>query len=90
MIASQLTSFSSSLGGDGRMRAIWAITTRKVTASKRNAPAGAIVANRAPAATGPAIEPNVPKPASSAFTDGSRPGSTSRAGQVSSAGRLNV
>jgi hypothetical protein len=90
LIASQLTSFSSSLGGDGRIRAICAITMRNVTASNTKAPAGANVARSALAATGPAIEPNVPKPASSAFTDGSRPGSTSRAGHVSSAGRLNV
>ena len=34
LIASQLTSLSSLEGGDGRMRAIWAITIRNVTASK--------------------------------------------------------
>ena len=90
MIASQLTSFSSSLGGDGCMRAICTITTRNVNASNTNAPLGEIVASNTPATTGPSIEPNVPNPASSAFTDGSRSGSTSRAGHVSSAGRLNV
>ena len=46
--------------------------------------------SRKPAATGPSIESSVPKPASSAFADGSRSRASSRAGHVSSPGRLNV
>ena len=48
------------------------------------------MASSTPATTGPSIAASVPKPASSAFADGSSSGSSSRAGHVASAGRLNV
>ena len=72
------------------MRQTIAITNRNVNASNTNAPAGSIVRIRTPASTGPAMAAIVPKPASSAFDDGSRSGGSSRAGHVDIAGRLNV
>ena len=90
LTASQLTSFDSSDGGDGRMKRTATITARKVIASNTKAPEGAINAIATPAATGPSIPIAVPNPASSAFELGNSSGSRSRAGHVSSAGRLNV
>ena len=89
-IADQLTDTLSSDGGEGFMRQTIAITNRNVNASNRNAPAGSIVRIRKPASTGPAMPAIVPKPASSAFDEGSRSGGSSRAGHVDIAGRLNV
>ena len=89
-IAAQLTDASSCAGGEGFIRHTNAITTRNVTTSTRNAPAGSIVRIRTPASTGPAIAATVWNPASSAFDEGRRSGGRSRAGQVDMAGRLNV
>ena len=90
LIASQLTSSSSLAGGDGRIRAIIAIATTNVQASKTKAVLAPTVANNTPPTSGPTMLAKVPNPASSALDDGSSSGSSKRAGQVSSAGRLNV
>ena len=59
-------------------------------ASKTKAVLAPTVANKTPPTSGPTMLAKVPKPASSALADGSSSGSSRRAGQVSSAGRLNV
>ena len=72
------------------MRAIIAIATTNVQASKTKAVLAPTVANKTPPTSGPTMLANVPKPASRALDEGSSSGSSRRAGQVSSAGRLNV
>ena len=66
------------------------MTTGNVTASKMNAPAGAMMAIRIPARTGPAIEAIVWNPASSALDEGRSSRGRRRAGHVEMAGRLKV